>query len=243
MIRCSSASGKRRRRASSVSTVYDGPGRSSSIGSTSNRGSAVTAARTTSSRASRGAAAPACLTGETRAGIQRTRSSSGASATSAATATCPRWGGSNGPPKTPMRGGRGVGRNASLLRPRSIRAHLVRGRRIRILREEPLPGLLRQILVPDLEVRLVDAQQGQRSELGIRIALDHELAVHDRRIVQIAPEVELPVEVVLLRELGAHLPRDLRRLFCLRRAGEIERRVRALPERILRVRLITLGLG
>ena len=86
-----------------LSTVNDGPGRSSSMVDISKSGFPAIAALVIASRSSaRGSGWP-ILCGGSAAGMKRTRSSSSASATNVASHRWPRCGGSKVPPRTPMR--------------------------------------------------------------------------------------------------------------------------------------------
>src|SRR5947208_1180184 len=90
------------RRDSRVSTVKDGPVRSSSAGDTRKRSSPTIAAVSIASRSSALAIGPSCFNGERRAGTKYTRSSPSSSRASFAIARWPTWTGSKEPPNTPI---------------------------------------------------------------------------------------------------------------------------------------------
>ena len=90
------------RRARTVSTEYDGPLRPSSTPQGRKPAQPATASSTMRRRWGAGVTPSTSLCGGTAAGTKRTSSSPSASRTSSAARRCPRWIGSNVPPRMPM---------------------------------------------------------------------------------------------------------------------------------------------
>jgi hypothetical protein len=97
------ADGCRAARARSVSTVKDNPARSTSIASTSSRGSSAASRRTIANRCAGAVISADSFSGCREAGRSTSRSSASCSSASWARSRCPMCGGSKVPPRIPIR--------------------------------------------------------------------------------------------------------------------------------------------
>src|SRR6266542_2654840 len=176
-----SVAGSRALSARSVSTVYDGPGRPSSIRSRPNRGSLRMASATISARCSGVAPCAPCLNGCSRAGTNLSESRPSASSTALAAIRWPWWIGSKDPPSRPIiraSGGSRRGRTG-LRHPRSLGVEPA----------QVAAGFLHVLLVSQLLVGPDEPYQRLRRHRGARVIGDQVLEVEDRGVVGFEPQV------------------------------------------------------